>query len=898
MTASCRDEEIFAGAVALPAAERTQYLRRACSTDLSAFDRLRTLIGAFDDAAMFIADGCTLGLGSAGELDSYRLLRELGEGGCGVAYLAEQLKPVRRHVAVKIIKPGMDTRAVIARFEAERQLLALMDHPHVAKVFDAGSTSTGRPYFVMELVRGIRITDYCNQTRCTIAERLALFIQVCQAIQHAHQKGIIHRDIKPSNVLVTMHDGVPLAKVIDFGIAKATQGRLVDQTLHTAFDQFVGTPEYVSPEQTEPSSAAVDTRSDIYSLGVLLYELLTGCTPFETDELLRGGIEHMRQHIRTQEPARPSRRLLAAGSESVRDMSACTGTTAAKMLAEVRGDLDWIVMRCLEKDPARRYQTVNDVISELQRYLHHEPVQARPPQLTYLVAKFARRNRAMCIAVLAAIVVVIAFVTNMSIQTRRIAAERDRAEQEGARAETVSDFMLQIFDASQPQTSLGRTISAREVLDAAGRRIRGDLHQQPEVRARLLEGIGRAYRRLHLFDTAVPYFEDALRLREQLPDPDGTKTSTILLDLAMAARSQSDLPRADNLLAQALEIIRQHRSERSDIHAKLLLNLGRVQLAMGNPTQARDSLERSRELSRSLSGPLDLDVADAAKELASVFIWQENLPAAEQSAREALEIFTATLPPMHPDRVATEARLGDVLQQQGRIPEAVALLESSLAMQTQLFGANSRQVADVLDSMAAVKKAQRELPEAEDYARQALRAHLAATGSEHQVIGYHRTVLAGILVQRGKYEEAVQESRDALTILVKKLPPDHQYVASAEHMLGEALLETRELVDAESTLTTAIDRLKRNDVPAWRVARSESALGEVFYRLGRIADAELYLKRSYTILAADEHADPDARVKAQRRLSQFYIDRGQREKLDELVLATRSGPAAASDRIN
>ncbi len=303
------EEDLFAAALALPPSERDRYLERACGANTDLLHGLTRLLDDFRDAATFVAEGEAESRFTQNQIGSYRLLRELGEGGCGVAYLAEQLEPVKREVALKIIKPGMDTRAVIARFEAERQVLAFLDHPNIAKVLDAGATPQGRPYFVMEVVRGVRITEYCAQCRLTIPERLRLFVQICHAIQHAHQKGIIHRDIKPSNVLVTMHDGLPVAKVIDFGIAKATQGRLIGHTLQTAIDQLMGTPAYISPEQTEPTQSTVDTRSDIYSLGVLLYELLTGHTPLDANELMQTSIDRLRARIRTEEPLRPSRRL-------------------------------------------------------------------------------------------------------------------------------------------------------------------------------------------------------------------------------------------------------------------------------------------------------------------------------------------------------------------------------------------------------------------------------------------------------------------------------------------------------------------------------------------------------------------------------------------------------------
>jgi hypothetical protein len=323
----------------------------------------------------------------------YKLLQKLGEGGCGVVYMAEQEKPVRRRVAVKVIKLGMDTKNVIARFEAERQALALMDHPNIARVLDAGATETGRPYFVMELVRGVKITDYCDQNNLDTRQRLELFIQICHAIQHAHQKGIIHRDIKPSNILVTMHDGVPVPKVIDFGIAKAIEGKLTEQTLFTAYEQLIGTPAYMSPEQAEYSGLDVDTRSDIYSLGVLLYELLTGKTPFDQKEMMQSGIEGVRRTLREREPQRPSGILTTLHGTELRATAEHRHEEAPKLISLLKGDLDWIVMKALEKDRTRRYETANGLAMDVGRYLNNEPVVARSPSRLYRFQKLVRRNK-------------------------------------------------------------------------------------------------------------------------------------------------------------------------------------------------------------------------------------------------------------------------------------------------------------------------------------------------------------------------------------------------------------------------------------------------------------------------------------------------------------------------
>ena len=328
----------------------------------------------------------------------YTLLQKIGEGGCGVVYMASQEEPIRRRVALKIIKLGMDTKNVIGRFEAERQALALMDHPNIARVLDGGATEAGRPYFVMELVRGVKITDFCDQNHLDVQQRLELFIQICHAVQHAHQKGVIHRDLKPSNILVTLHDGIPVPKVIDFGIAKAIEGPLTEKPYFTAFEQFIGTPAYVSPEQAEMSGLDVDTRSDIYSLGVLLYELLTGRPPFDPAKLMQSGLDAMRRTLREQEPPRPSNMLTTLQGDELRTTALHHRAEPPKLISLLRGDLDWIVMKALEKDRSRRYQTANALAMDIQRHLDNEPVAARPPSRLYLLRKLVRRNQAIFVS--------------------------------------------------------------------------------------------------------------------------------------------------------------------------------------------------------------------------------------------------------------------------------------------------------------------------------------------------------------------------------------------------------------------------------------------------------------------------------------------------------------------
>jgi serine/threonine protein kinase len=426
------EEAIFAAALecATPEARRA-LVKQACAGDTKLEGQIAALLQAHDHPDSFLqapqaslvkamdapASECT-GM----TVGPYKLLEQIGEGGMGLVFMAEQTRPVRRRVALKVLKPGLETRQVVARFEAERQALAIMDHPHIAKVFDAGVTDSGRPYFVMELVRGVPLTQYCDERRLSTRQRLELFVAVCQAVQHAHQKGIIHRDLKPSNVLVTQHGTVAVPKVIDFGIAKATSQPLTERTLFTNFSQMLGTPLYMSPEQAEMSSQDVDTRSDVYSLGVLLYELLTGTTPFESTTLKKVGLDEMRRLIREEEPPSPSRRLSTLSAQASSTISERRDVDGRRLGQVLRGELDWIVMKALEKDRDRRYESANSLAADLQRYLSDEAVEAGPPSAGYRLRKYVRRNRQ---ALVPAAIVVAALVTATAVSTWQAVRARE-----------------------------------------------------------------------------------------------------------------------------------------------------------------------------------------------------------------------------------------------------------------------------------------------------------------------------------------------------------------------------------------------------------------------------------------------------------------------------------------
>jgi len=521
-------KEIFADALEKAnAAERAAYLAQACGNDVQLRQGVEALLQAYEKAGAFLEQPpaaefavpplASAKSGSGGEqtkpakagtpngpgatvilstpltekagdrIGHYKLLQQIGEGGCGVVYMAEQEQPIRRRVALKVIKLGMDTKAVIARFEAERQALALMDHPNIAKVLDAGATDTGRPYFVMELVRGIKITDYCDQNNLSTEQRLDLFVQICHAIQHAHQKGIIHRDIKPSNILVTVHDGKPLPKIIDFGIAKATSGQvLTDKTLFTAFEQFIGTPAYMSPEQAEMSTLDIDTRSDIYALGVLLYELLTGQTPFDQKELVAAGLSEMRRIIREQEPLRPSTRISTLEAADQTTVAKRRHAELPQLIHVVRGDLDWIVMKCLEKDRTRRYETANGLAHDILCHLNNEPVLARPPSKLYRFQKLVRRNKLVFTAAAAVSGVLVLGVIVSTWQ----AVRATRARHEAVEARNHEQGLREAAQQAQANEAQMRERAEKQELEARQRAYASDMN----VAKQALDGnnLGRA----------------------------------------------------------------------------------------------------------------------------------------------------------------------------------------------------------------------------------------------------------------------------------------------------------------------------------------------------------------------------------------------------------------------
>jgi eukaryotic-like serine/threonine-protein kinase len=732
------------------------------------------------------------------EVGPYKVLDVLGEGGMGVVYLAEQMQPLRRRVALKVLKRGMDTREIVARFESERQALAVMDHPHIARVLDSGVTPDGRPFFVMELVHGVPLTQYADTHRLTTDERLRLFIDVCRAVQHAHQKGVIHRDLKPSNVLVAMGDGVPTVKVIDFGIAKAIGMSLTELTLVTHVGQMIGTPEYMSPEQAEMSGLDVDTRTDIYSLGVMLYELVVGVLPFE----LRSKPDYaIPMTLRERDVPRPSTRLTTLG-DALETVARQRRTTPDLLRRELRGDLDWIILRAMEKDRTRRYETAHGLALDVQRHLSNEPVLARPPSASYRLGKFVRRNRTPVAAALVAVLALLAGGAAATAGFVQARAEQRRAEASAATAQQVSDFLVDIFRVSNPAEARGDAITAREVLDRGAERIRGDLAGEPTVQTRLMRVIGTVYQQLGLYDAAAPLLEEAVAIAEGAPDPVEAQLPESLRQLGILYGMQRNTQQSDVTLRRALALYREHHDTASADLARILNSLGAANVQLGRYDDASGFL------------------------------------------REAIAVQERMLGPEHPDIAAPLGNLGVIHLNRQRPDSAQVYLTRMASIHERHFGPESPQVADALLNLGTAYQQLNRYDDAEAAYNRVYTIWSRTLGEDHPRMGAILNNLGELYLARDRHSEAEEFLLRALTLKERTLGPANASLIVTLASLGTTYARSERVLEAEATYRRAIAiHDAASEVSPLATEGLFRGYGRLLRSLGRNSEAEAIERR-------------------------------------------------------
>jgi eukaryotic-like serine/threonine-protein kinase len=693
----------------------------------------------------------------------YRLIRKLGQGGMGQVWLAEQTEPIHRQVALKLIRVGRYDDSMLRRFYAERQSLAIMDHPSIAKVFDAGATPDGQPYFVMEYVPGQPITTYCDHQRLGIRDRLELFVKVCEGVQHAHQKAVMHRDLKPANILVVEVDGKPVPRIIDFGVAKATSSPLDEQPFLTHVGGWVGTPGYMSPEQADPGVMDVDTRTDVYSLGAVLYELLTGFVPFESRDWRKERFDEFVRRLREEDPPRPSTKVDTHKGAS-NPTAEARALEPKQLVSLLHGDLDWITMKALEKDRARRYGTPMELAADIGRYLNNEPVTARPASTSYRLRKYVRRHRVSVAAVAGLVLLLAGFAVMQAAQVRRITRERDRANR-------ITDFMKGIFKVPNPSEARGNAVTAREILDKASQQISTNLSQDRELQAELIETMSQTYTGLGLYRRAQDLTEQALALDRSLFGERNRKTLETDSYLGQLLRAQGHLPEAEKVLQTTIDAQRQAFGPNDPDTLVSMDRLAYVYTNEARHTEAESLLRQTLDGERHVLGPDDPRTLNTLNELAENLTPQGRFAEADAMYAELIAAQRRTLGPNHPATLLSMSHAAANLEEEGRYAEAEKLYSEVVSVQRRVLGPEHPQTLWAMTMQAVSLMKQGQYAEADKLQNQVIETKKRVLGPTHTSTLQSMEMEAMGLSREGRYAESDKMFRDVIEIAQKTNQP-------------------------------------------------------------------------------------------------------------------------------